>query len=272
MEGKYFAEIDKNHKHYPITHSARPKNFSVITKINDQSKKAVSFFGDLHPNFEGNVVKAMSSAKIGYKEITRILAQVEKKKDREFLEKINSDFLVKINKIEKLSEHVFEVFIKAPLLANQTQIGHIFRLQNYHALAPKISNQLMVMEGVAVTALSVDRESGIISGVVVNTGGSTSLIKNFKAGEPCIFMGPSGKPTEIAQNETVVLIGGGRGNQPLTAIAETYKNNGCKVIFFAGYRKKSAIIRKARMENSCEILVFAIEEELADVKLNLNAD
>ena len=272
LEGKYFAEIDKNHKHYPITHSARPKNFSVITKINDQSKKAVSFFGDLHPNFEGNVVKAMSSAKIGYKEITRILAQVEKKKDREFLEKINSDFLVKINKIEKLSEHVFEVFIKAPLLANQTQIGHIFRLQNYHALAPKISNQLMVMEGVAVTALSVDRESGIISGVVVNTGGSTSLIKNFKAGEPCIFMGPSGKPTEIAQNETVVLIGGGRGNQPLTAIAETYKNNGCKVIFFAGYRKKSAIIRKARMENSCEILVFAIEEELADVKLNRDQD
>ena len=66
IDGKYFAEIDENHKHYPITHSARPKEFSIITKIDDETKKAVSFFGDSHPNFEGNVVKAMASAKIGH--------------------------------------------------------------------------------------------------------------------------------------------------------------------------------------------------------------
>ena len=28
--------------------------------------KAISFFGDLHPSFAGNVVKAMGSAKQGY--------------------------------------------------------------------------------------------------------------------------------------------------------------------------------------------------------------
>jgi NAD(P)H-flavin reductase len=260
LEGKYFAEIDKDHKHYPITHSARPKQFSVITKIDDESKKAVSFFGDLHPNFEGNVVKAMASAKVGYKEITKILEQIQSPNEEDFLTKINSEFLVKIEKIESLSDHVFEISIKAPLLAKQTRIGHVFRLQNYQALAQKVGDQLLAMEGVPVTALSVDRENGIISGVVVNAGGSTSLIKNFKDGEPCIFMGPSGQPTEISKNETVLLIGGGRGSQVLAAIASEFKKNNCRVIFFAGYKKASEIVRQKEMQESCDDLILSVEE------------
>ena len=38
--------------------------------------RAVSFFGDLHPSFAGNVVKAMSSAKQGYPVVTRALRGV----------------------------------------------------------------------------------------------------------------------------------------------------------------------------------------------------
>ena len=257
LNGKYFAEIDENHKHYPITHSPRPKNFSVITKIDDESKKSVSFFGDLHPNFEGNVVKAMASAKFGHGEITRLLGSSISKND-DFLEKINSEFLVTIEKINVISDNVFEVFIKAPMLAKQTKIGHIFRLQNYHALAQKIGDQLLAMEGIPVTALSIDYENGIISGVVVNTGGSTSLIKNFNAGDPCVFMGPSGQPTEIAKNETVLLIGGGRGNEPLAAISKSYKANDCRVIFFAGYREESFITRREEMEKFCDVFVAKI--------------
>jgi hypothetical protein len=34
----------------------------------------VSFFGDLHPSYFGNVVKAMGSAKQGYPVVSRVLA------------------------------------------------------------------------------------------------------------------------------------------------------------------------------------------------------
>lgn len=263
ISGKYFAEIDENHKHYPISHSARPRDSSVITKIDDVSKKAVSFFGDLHPNFEGNVVKAMASAKFGYREISRVMELVAKNSDgsiAEFRRKINAEFLVKIEKVEKLSDHVFEVFVKAPLLAQQTRIGHIFRLQNYHALAQKISGQILAMEGVPVTALSIDRDRGIISGIVVNTGGSTSLIANFKSDDPCVFMGPSGQPTEIGQNENVVLIGGGRGSQVLATLAKEFKKNNCHVTFFAGYRNYTEILREEEMRDSCDELIIAVEK------------
>ena len=37
--------------------------------------RAISFFGDLHPSFAGNVVKAMASAKQGYPVVSRMLAR-----------------------------------------------------------------------------------------------------------------------------------------------------------------------------------------------------
>ena len=39
--------------------------------------RAISFFGDLHPSFSGNVVKAMGSAKQGYPVVSRILAKAK---------------------------------------------------------------------------------------------------------------------------------------------------------------------------------------------------
>ncbi len=290
LEGKYFAAIDKNGRKIDITHMTKPLDFSVFTKI-DAQNRAVSFFGDLHPNFEGNVVKAMASAKEGHKMISDLLAQNESRDanvvpikyfaneasqqneiNNKFLQKINDNFLVKIKEINRLSDHVVEVFVQAPLLAKQTQLGQIFRLQNYHALAKKIDGQLLAMEGIPITALSVDAAGGIISGIVVETGGSASLIKNLKPNEPIIFMGPSGKPTEVAKNETVVLIGGGRGNMPLTAVAQAYKANGCKIIFCAGYRKNSYITRQNEMEKFSDILIYAIEEEVPNIKLNRPQD
>lgn len=246
LDGKYFASKSKD---------------SVITKMDKNSGKAVSFFGDLHPTFEGNVVKAMASANEGYQEVSQAMAVLDKKQDAGFLNKINEAFLVRVEKVLNLSENVFEISIKAPLLARSTEIGHIFRLQNYHALAKKVGDQIMAMEAVPITALTIDRDKGIISGIVVNTGGSTSIIGDFKDGQPCIFMGPSGKPTAMPKNETVLLVGGGRGNQPLTAIAEAYQANGCHVIFVAGYRDVKNIVRQERMENACNEMIFAIENE-----------
>ncbi len=263
-DGKYLKTSDYKGQN---THSSKETNVNFITKFNAKNLNAVSFFGDLHPNFEGNVVRAMASAKKGYLQINNILKQQTKiSKNLEDLAKYRNykeDFLVNIEKINRLSEYVIEVEIKSFLLASQTKVGQIFRLHNYHALAPEISNQILAMEGVVITALKINQQTGIISGIIVETGGSTSLIQNFKVGEPCVFMGPSGKPTEIPKNEIVVLIGGGRGNQPLTALAEIFRANGCKVIFFAGYRQKNFIVNFDLMKKNTDELIISIDENSA---------
>lgn len=256
--GKYLNEIFPQEQDF-LTNK---KTFSIITKIDEKTKKSVSFFGDLHPNFEGNVVKAMASAKRGYEQINQALKLINYSSQNIKYKNYQEDFLVNILRVDRLSENVVEIYVKSKLLANQTGVGQIFRLHNYHALALESKGQTLAMEGVVVTALAIDKNEGIISGVVVETGGSSSLIKNFKVGEPCIFMGPSGKPTEIPSDETVVLIGGGRGNQPLTALAEAFKANGCKVLFFAGYRDENYIVRREKMQKSCDELIISVENEV----------
>ncbi len=255
--GKYLNEIFPQEQDF-LTNK---KTFSIITKIDEKTKKSVSFFGDLHPNFEGNVVKAMASAKSGYEQINQALKLINYSSQNIKYENYQEDFLVNILRVDRLSENVVEIYVKSKLLANQTGVGQIFRLHNYHALALESKGQTLAMEGVVVTALAIDKSEGIISGIVVETGGSSSLIKNFRVGEPCVFMGPSGKPTEIPRDETVVLIGGGRGNQPLTALAEAFKANGCKVLFFAGYRDENYIVRRERMQKSCDELIISVENE-----------
>ncbi|HLD76860.1 MAG TPA: hypothetical protein VI861_01875, partial [Rickettsiales bacterium] len=191
---------------------------------------------------------------------------------------IIKDFTVKIHKITKISNYLSEIIISAPLLAKSSSIGQIFRLQNYHTFAAKRRDQILAMEGVAVTALNVDKENGLITGIILDFGGSTSLIKNFKKGEPCIFMGPSGNATEITKDETVLLIGGGRGNMPLIAIAEEFKKNNCKIIFCAAYRQDTDITRQNEIKKVSDILIYAVEgisqnqeyQHLQDVKIQGN--
>jgi NADPH-dependent glutamate synthase beta subunit-like oxidoreductase/NAD(P)H-flavin reductase len=275
LDGKYFAQIQDD-----LSSNSQSKfgNFSFFTK-EFSDKKAISFFGDLHPNFAGNVVKAMASAKEGYKRINQILTKLPIVKNcdsnrlyQEFLAEINDRFLVAIEAVNILSPNAIEIVVKSKILANQTKIGQIFRLQNYCQLAPKINGQIMAMEGVAVTALAIDRQKSLISGVMIETGGSTSLIRNFKRGEAAIFMGPSGLPTEIAQNEIVMLVGGGRGNMPLAAIGKEYKKHRCKIIFFAGYRKNEYLIRQNEIEEASDVVVYAVGDELPNIKLNRKGD
>ena len=44
----------------------------MLTELRDDGR-AISFFGDLHPSWAGNVVKAMASATIGYPIVSRVL-------------------------------------------------------------------------------------------------------------------------------------------------------------------------------------------------------
>ncbi len=54
--------------------SSKPAAVRVLTHLRPDGR-AVSFFGDLHPSFFGNVVKAMGGATLGYPVISRMLTR-----------------------------------------------------------------------------------------------------------------------------------------------------------------------------------------------------
>jgi NAD(P)H-flavin reductase len=72
-------------------------------------------------------------------------------------------------------------------------------------------------------------------------------------------MGPTGTPTEIPHNETVILAGGGLGNAVLFSIARALKDNGCRVIYFAGYKKQQDIFKRDEIEGATDQVIWSVD-------------
>jgi NAD(P)H-flavin reductase len=117
------------------------------------------------------------------------------------------------------------------------------------------------MEGLALTGAWVDRDAGLVSTIVLEMGGSSNLCARLRPGEPVILMGPTGAPTEIVPNETVVLVGGGLGNAVLFSIGQALRAAGSKVLYFAGYKKIIDRYKVEEIERAANLVVWCCDEE-----------
>ena len=99
------------------------------------------------------------------------------------------------------------------------------------------------MEPIALTGAWSDPDNGLLGLIVLEMGGSSDLCRYLKKGEAVVLMGPTGSPTEIPKNENVMLVGGGLGNAVLFSIGKAMRNNGCDVLYFAGYKNSQTYIR-----------------------------
>src|SRR5207253_4506347 len=115
------------------------------------------------------------------------------------------------------------------------------------------------MEGIALTGAWTDRERGLLSVIVLEMGGSSRLCTLLQPGEPVVLMGPTGTPTEIPKNETVLLAGGGLGNAVLFSIARALKENGCRVVYFAGYKKAADVFKRDEIEAGTDQVIWSVD-------------
>ena len=115
------------------------------------------------------------------------------------------------------------------------------------------------MEGIALTGAWVDREQGLLSLIALEMGVSSRLIAYLKPGEPVVVMGPTGTPTEIPKGESVLLAGGGLGNAVLFSIAKALRENGNKVIYFAGYKKGEDLYKREEIEVSTDQVIWSTD-------------
>ena len=116
------------------------------------------------------------------------------------------------------------------------------------------------MEGLALTGAWVDRERGLVSTIVLEMGGSSDLCATLEPGEPVVLMGPTGAPTEIGADRSVVLVGGGLGNAVLFSIGQAFRGAGSKVLYFAGYRQMVDRYKVADIEAAADVVVWCCDE------------
>jgi NADPH-dependent glutamate synthase beta subunit-like oxidoreductase/NAD(P)H-flavin reductase len=263
LDGQYFELVDEQGAAVkPLRGLAKPAQPAVVTRIRDDGR-AVSFFGDLHPSYFGNVVKAMASAKQGYPIVSRMLARVsaaDPRPDAQFFPVLDDLLRARVERVARLTPTIVEVVVHAPAAARRFRPGQFYRLQNFESLAPRSQETRLAMEGLALTGAWVDRERGLVSVIVLEMGGSSDLCIALKPGEPIVLMGPTGAPTEIERDKTVVLVGGGLGNAVLFSIGRAYRDAGSKVLYFAGYRRMIDRYKIEEIEAAADVVVWCCDE------------
>ena len=263
LDGKYFLACDESGAPVkPERHTAKPPRPEVLLHRYDDGR-FMSFFGDLHPSYFGNVVKAMGSAKQGFPVVSRILAGREaasKVPDHQFLKNLNQDLRAVVHEVKRLTPTIVEVVLRAPVAARRFQPGQFYRMQNYEAFALHVPGTTLAMEGLALTGAWVDRTKGLISVIALEMGGSADLLAYLSPGEPVILMGPTGTPTHIPSNETVVLAGGGLGNAVLFSIGRALRAAGSKVVYFAAYKHLRDRYRVEDIEAASDVVVWCCDE------------
>jgi NADPH-dependent glutamate synthase beta subunit-like oxidoreductase/NAD(P)H-flavin reductase len=263
LDGKYFQACDESGAPVkPEPHTAKPRRPEVLLHRRADGR-FMSFFGDLHPSYFGNVVKAMGSAKQGFPVVTSVLSKRNASSsldDATFLARLNRDLRAVVHEVKRLTPTIVEVVLRAPVAARRFRPGQFYRMQNFETLAMRVAGTTLAMEGLALTGASVDREKGLISVIALEMGGSADLLAYLRPGEPVVLMGPTGTPTEIPRGETVVLAGGGLGNAVLFSIGRALRAAGSKVIYFAGYRQMADRYRVEDIEASADVVVWCCDQ------------
>jgi NADPH-dependent glutamate synthase beta subunit-like oxidoreductase/NAD(P)H-flavin reductase len=234
----------------------------------------VTYYGDNHPKYAGNVVKAMASARDGYPHVVRLFPEASREVPageraarasewQRFTAALDADFLARVERVVRLTPTIVEVIVKAPAAARHFQPGQFYRLQNFETSAPVLGagphGPRMLMEGLALTGAWVDKEKGLLSMIALEMGVSSRQCAYLNPGELVLVMGPTGSPTEIPRGENVLLAGGGLGNAVLFSIARALRANGNKVLYFAGYKNGADLFKREEVEAATDQVVWTTD-------------
>jgi len=268
--GQYFqphTALRDDAGHLVLTESA-PRDGFFTSYAHDG--RCVSFYGDNHPHYAGSVVKAMASAKDGYSRVKALFApEIDAQVASGDLPspslldglfaKLDGELRAIVHEVVRLTPTIIDVIVRAPAAARKFEPGQFYRLQNFEARSPVVDGARLAMEGLALTGAWVDKEQGLLSMITLEMGASSKLLASLKPGDEVVVMGPTGTPTEIPSNETVLLAGGGLGNAVLFSIARALRAHGSRVVYFAGYRRGEDLFKREEVEASTDQVIWCTD-------------
>jgi NADPH-dependent glutamate synthase beta subunit-like oxidoreductase/NAD(P)H-flavin reductase len=264
LDGKYFQAVDEAGNWVtPVRSLAKPDDNQILMHCAEDGR-FISFFGDLHPSFFGNVVKAMGSAKRGYPVVSRVLSRNRPAcslSGAEMIARCRAELEASVYAVNRLTPTIVEVVLRAPAAARAFRPGQFYRLQNYETSSqrldePGLPPTLLTMEGLAMTGAWTDKERGLVSIIALEMGGSSDLCATLRPREKVVLMGPTGTPTEIHAGSTVALVGGGLGNAVLFSIGAALRAAGSRVIYFAGYKAMQDRYKVEEIERAADVIVW----------------
>jgi NADPH-dependent glutamate synthase beta subunit-like oxidoreductase/NAD(P)H-flavin reductase len=243
-----------------VTESSRLKDPSIGILTSYQEKgNYVSFLGDMHPAFQGSVVKAMASAKYAYPEILKTLPEkVSTEKPSSFFAKMADLFCSEVIHVNPINPEVFELTVKSTQACKHYRPGEFYRLQTYASYTKSPQQQT---EAVAALGTSVDKAKGLITFLLWKEGLSRNCLSLLKPGDPISVMGPTGVRMKIPKDYETILIIGQKLSIPLMfSVGKAMREAGNHVIYMGFQTEKEKPFLKA-LERVTDQMFWLEEKE-----------
>jgi len=156
----------------------------------------------------------------------------------------------KIIHAQFLAPGIKRFVIEAPRIARKQQPGQFVILRIYEE-----------GERIPVTIENSNPEKGTINIVVQAAGKTTHLLNSLETGDSILdVVGPLGKPSEIKNYGTVVVVGGGVGTAMAYPTAAALKKSGNRVISIVGARNRELVILEREMREVSDALLITTDD------------
>jgi ferredoxin--NADP+ reductase len=116
-------------------------------------------------------------------------------------------------------------------------------------------------ERIPLTIERSDPEKGTVNIVVQSIGKTTNLLNSLETGDSILdIVGPLGKPSEIENFGTVVVMGGGVGTAMAYPTAAAMKKAGNRVITILGGRNKDLVLLENEMRQVSDTVYVTTDD------------
>jgi homotetrameric NADPH-dependent glutamate synthase len=149
------------------------------------------------------------------------------------------------------SDTTFLWEVQAPDVARAARPGHFVMLRLHEG-----------GERIPLTVADFDPGQGTVTMVIQALGKTTrEMAKGYREGDRFAdFVGPLGRPQEIARVGHVVLVGGGLGVAPVYPQLRAFREAGNRVTAIVGFRSKGLVFWEERFQAHCDELLVCTDD------------
>ncbi|OYQ71375.1 FAD-dependent oxidoreductase [Wohlfahrtiimonas chitiniclastica] len=234
-------------------------DFAPFTSFNHKDHR-VSYIGDTHPTFNGNVVKAITSAKRTADQVIEAMKALPANHiDNAELSRVMTEGLtVTIESVKLDNPAVAEVWVKAPFVARNFKPGQFFRLQTYEVDGQIVDDTRLQIP--LFTASGTGSKDDAIRLMVFQWGVAPRLVSRLKKGDRLVLAGPTGAPTDIPTNKNILIMAGRWGTAIMLDLAPVLREAGNKITYIATLGQASEMDKMDELEASTDQIVWCVQK------------
>ncbi|MCE1230150.1 MAG: NADPH-dependent glutamate synthase [Firmicutes bacterium] len=151
---------------------------------------------------------------------------------------------------ELVAPDTWSFVVQAPLIARGRKPGQFIMVSPFPT-----------SERIPLTLVNGDPRKGWIRFVVMAVGATTRAMCKLSAGDSLYSVaGPMGRPTELVDEGTVVLVAGGYGAGAVLTAAEVLKARGQRVVSILGGRTKERVLLTEELGAASDELIITTDD------------